>query len=787
MRPGTLFEATLASAPQVTQRRRENAALQTKWDGENLMGIALRASMRASCAFMALTFGSAACAQTAAAVDADAQAAPAGAAEAAPAAEPVQDGIADIVVTARRTSERVQTVPITVTALSGDDVQKQDARSLFDLDRKIPGLQIVGRQGSTGNNAFLRGIPGVIGYWGETPVTLASPALLFDMGSVQALKGPQGTLFGLSANAGAIIYEPKRPEDELGGYAQVTLGSYDRLTLEGAVNLPIGDRVRLRASGIRQKIGGYTFDVAQNRHVNDENYWIGRFAADVDVTDNLTQRFTVNVLNSNNRGDTLFVLYAVNPNGAARAVFGPQLDEMLATQKEYGFYKVLGSNKRTFSKNRQTNFSSITEWNISNGFNLKNIFGYQSIRSYGYNNIDGVPLPIVDTFDGPSRASGPTRQYSEEVQAQGKLFGDQLSYTAGAFFLWSRDVDPQPAFTNVFGGLNGDISKEESRTKAVYAQINYDLSSLLPGLEVTGGYRHTWDYRKSSQTYVNEQYTPLATVAADAHFEADSYTIQARYRPTERLMFYFNNAKGYNSGGFNLNAPPQFKVYQPESLTNYEAGFKSDWRIGDASLRVNAAYFYGKYNDIQVQVTQPVQTPTGTVLAVVRQNAAKGKIEGQEVEIEFLPTSNLQFSFNGTHLSGKYTRFISNGEDLSGTPFLFMPKYKYSIGATYTLPLDASVGTIALATDYTRQTSIKTNIGAELLHPFSTTPPIETMNARLDWNEVLGSSVDLSFFVTNITKNKWAQGQLGAYNSLGIWGYAAAIPRMFGVRGRYSF
>jgi iron complex outermembrane receptor protein len=94
---------------------------------------------------------------------------------------------------------------------------------------------------------------------------------------------------------------------------------------------------------------------------------------------------------------------------------------------------------------------------------------------------------------------------------------------------------------------------------------------------------------------------------------------------------------------------------------------------------------------------------------------------------------------------------------------------------------------MAFATDYTRQTSIKTNIGAELLHPFSTTPPIETMNARLDWNEVLGSSFDLSVFVTNITKNKWAQGQLGAYNSLGIWGYAAAIPRMFGVRGRYSF
>lgn len=748
------------------------------------MGIALRASMRTGCAFMALTIGTSAWAQAAIV---DVQAASAEAAAPAADAEPAQDGITDIIVTARRTSERVQTVPITVTALSGEQIEKQDARSLFDLDRKIPGLQVVGRQGPVSNNVFLRGIPGVLGYWAETPVSLATPGLIFDIGNVQALKGPQGTLFGLSANAGAIIYEPQRPKDEFGGYAQVTLGSYDRLSLEGAVNLPIGDRVRLRISGLRQKIGGYTYDVAQDRHVNDEDYWVGRFAADVDVTDNLTQRFVVNVFRSNNSGNSLFVLAAVNPNGAARAVFGPQLDQMLATQQQYGFYKVLGSNTRTVSKDRQTNLSSITEWNISPAFNLKNIFGYQSSNSYGFNNLDATPLPIVDTFDGPSQPSGPARQYSDEVQIQGKLLSDRLSYTLGAFFLWANRDNPQPSYTNVFGGLNGTISDEGSRTKALYAQVNYDLSSLLSGLEVTGGFRHTWDYRESSQTFVNAAGTPLSTVSASANFEANSYTIQARYRPTERLMFYFNNSKGYSAGGFNLTAPPQFKVYQPESLNNFEAGFKSDWRIGDASLRVNAAYFYGKYDDIQVQVTQPVQTPTGTVLAVVRQNAAKGKIEGQEVEIEFLPTPNLQLSFNGTHLSGKYNRFISNGVDLSGTPFLYMPKYKYSIGATYTLPIDDSAGTISLSTDYTRQTSIKTNIGAELLHPFSTTPPIETMNARIDWSEVLGSSFDLSFFVTNITKNKWAQGQLGAYNSLGVWGYAAAVPRMFGVRGRYSF
>lgn len=745
------------------------------------MGIALRASMRAGCAFMALTIGASAWAQ------ASADAAQASSADTAALQETSNTGIDDIIVTARRTSERVQTVPITVTALSGEQIEKQDARSLFDLDRKIPGLQVVGRQGPVGNNIFLRGIPGVIGYWAETPVTLANPALIFDVGNVQALKGPQGTLFGLSANAGAIIYEPQRPQAEFGGYAQVTLGSYNRVSLEGAVNIPINDRIRLRVSGLRQKIGGYTYDVAQDRHVNDENYWVGRIAADIDVTDNLTQRFVANIFRSSNRGNTLFVLYAVNPNGAARAVFGPELDQMLATQQQYGFYKVIGSNKRTYSRDRQTNLSSITEWNISPAFNLKNIFGYQSTNSYGFNNIDGIPLPIIDTFDGPSQPSGPTRQYSEEVQAQGQLLNDRLSYTVGAFFLWSNRINPRPSYSNVFGALNGTISDEGSRTKALYAQVNYDLSALLPGLEVTGGYRYTWDYRESSQTFVNASGTALSTAAASANFKAGSYTLQARYRPTERLMFYFNNSKGYSAGGFNLTAPPQFKIYQPESLNNFEAGFKSDWRIGGTSLRLNAAYFYGKYNDIQVQVTQPVQTPTGTVLAVVRQNAAKGKIEGQEVEIEFLPTPNLQFSFNGTHLSGSYSRFISNGEDLSGTPFLYMPKYKYSIGATYTLPIDDSAGTISLSTDYTRQTSIKTNIGAELLHPFSTTPPIETMNARIDWNDVLGSSFDLSVFVTNITKNKWAQGQLGAYNSLGVWGYAAAIPRMFGVRGRYSF
>lgn len=711
-------------------------------------------------------------------------ASPAMAQDAAPAA--AEDGTAldEVVVTARRTEERLQEVPVTVTAISGAEVAKQDVRTIFELDRKIPGLQIVGR-GTGLNNAFLRGIPGVVAYWAETPVQLSGSALFFDLGSVQALKGPQGTLFGLSANAGALVYGPVNPGSG-GSYLQATIGSYSRRTIEGAVNIPIGDRVDLRLGVQSNTREGITYDLSQGKDVNDEDWLTVRVGADVRLTDALENRFVFNTWENKTNGNEEYVLHAVNPTGLARSIFGPALDAYLAQQQQLGRYTIVGSGQKTWSKQFQTNISNVTEWQVAENLTLKNIFGYQSFMSYGTGDLDATPLPILDQFVRGEH-SGPVKQRSEEIQAQGSALDDKLDYTAGVFFMETDTSNPRAGYGITLGGQSATISDSVGKTKAVYGQVNYDASEWLAGLELTGGYRYTWDSRKSAQLRLNAQGVVVQTTEVEADFKAPSYTIQARWTVNDNFNVYFNNSKGYSSGGFNLTAPPQFRTYEPESLTNYEIGFKSEWDFGEAALRVNAAAYYGKYNDIQVQVTQPVQTPTGTVLSVVTQNAAKGTIKGLEAEVDFLPIRDLRFSFAGTLMRGKYNEWMSNGQDLSDTPFLYMPKKKFTTSVVYTLPLSGDLGSVDFGADYSWQSSIKTNIGAELLHPYSTTPSFGTLNARIEWNAIAGRPVDLSFFVNNINKNEWSQGQLGAYNSLGLWSYAAAMPRMWGLRLRYTF
>ena len=172
-------------------------------------------------------------------------------------------GIEEVIVNARRTEENLQRVPITVTAMTAAEVQRNSINSITDFETHVPALSFCcGRGGTT--NAKLRGVPGVLAYWAEAPAPLGGGgALYFDLENLQVLKGPQGTLFGLSTNGGAVLFQPAKPKDEFSGYVQGTAGTYDRVGLEGVLNVPIvDDKVLFRAGFQRNYRKGYIYDTA---------------------------------------------------------------------------------------------------------------------------------------------------------------------------------------------------------------------------------------------------------------------------------------------------------------------------------------------------------------------------------------------------------------------------------------------------------------------------------------------------------------------------------------------
>lgn len=488
------------------------------------------------------------------------------------------------------------------------------------------------------------------------------------------------------------------------------------------------------------------------------------------------------------------MLYAVNPTGPATGVFGlATLNAALAAQQALGRYRVSSLNVDTLTWTRQLNLVDIFTWDISDTVTVKNIAGYVWLRNFTRSDGEGSPLPLSSSGVSPSVPNGGSPAWSEELQIQGRLFDDTLSYTVGTFHTGTT-TNPNPQFSNTFGGVSGSISKSSGITRAVYGQANYDLSALLDGLTITGGYRYTWDLRRAFQVRLTAAGVPTTQFAASGRFSAPSYTVSAAWQATPDTMLYINNSKGYSAGGFNLTAPPQIRAFQPESLNNIEGGIKSQWQLGSLRGRTNLSAYYGFYDDIQVAATVLVPTATGTVLSAATTNAAKGHIQGVEAEATILPTDELEITGNLSYIKNRFDRYASINAatgapvDLSGSVFLYSPKWKYMLRGRYQLPLPASLGELSLSATYSHSSIVYGRVQLAPVNPADILGPAENLDLSVDWDDVLGTDgLDLSMFLTNVTGNVWTLGGFGAYAALGTNSRYGEQPRMFGARVRYSF
>ena len=195
-------------------------------------------------------------------------------------AQPSASGTAleEIIVTARRREEKLQTVPVAVTAFTPADIQNKAIESSSDLQHYVPSLmssqqsrdeQVFYLRGQ-GPNGGSGGSPGVIAYFSEVPFAGSGPGVYFDLGNLQVLRGPQGTLFGQNTTGGAVLFEPMHPTNNFEGYVQMTLGNYNREGVEAAVNIPIvDDKLLVRVAGSKETRDGFTNDIGTHQDLDN--------------------------------------------------------------------------------------------------------------------------------------------------------------------------------------------------------------------------------------------------------------------------------------------------------------------------------------------------------------------------------------------------------------------------------------------------------------------------------------------------------------------------------------
>jgi iron complex outermembrane recepter protein len=752
----------------------------------------------------------------------------AGAAQTPPqAASPATVG--DIIVTARRREERVQDVPVAVTALSPEQLTRANVANVDDLTEQVPGLISVPGTGG-GGRAFpsfaIRGqsqqestilVDGSVGvYFNEIPAARpqGSNQGLVDIQSVEVLKGPQGTLFGRNSTGGAIVIRPNQPQDVFEASLGATLGNHKTRNLEGMINLPLAEGVALRLAGGVFSDDGYLYDEILKRNINYTDYYTFRAGLAFQPTDALRSTFYYTVFSEDDGGTGGFV-NAVNPNGvfnsaAARAArnYGKSLEQMLAEQQARGIYRT-ASGVPMFTKVDTEDFSNITTWDVSDSLTVKNIIGYRTVDSHVLEDADGLEIPLlpIERIDG-------FHQVTNEFQLLGQT--GKLNWIGGLFYFREKGenqgvsvsgaVDPGPLEPDTVFGYNGWVNNNQlgvNTSYAVFAQGTYDLGNWIDGVSLTLGLRQTWDEKEATirnRTATTCRFTVDAdnnpatpevnpglagcSLTSSAEFDALTYNASLDWKVDADTLLYVAARRGYRSGGFSARATTQEglrRPYQPEFVNDFELGAKKDWNFANgAFLRTNLALFNSDYTDIQRYVTDLTVVPTVSFIV----NAAEATVRGAEFEWLFRPTAGFELSGFYSHLDAKFDEFIYQGRDNSGFPLARAPRNTFSVTGKVDLPIDPSWGAADLALTYFKTDEYSS---ADDFTPLQVIPGHELWSLNSQWSNVMGSDVDAVFFVNNLFDEEYVRHYTSVFPSLGYDSLSPGSPRTFGVKLKVSF
>ena len=393
----------------------------------------------------------------------------------------------DIIVTARRTEERLQDVPISMSVFSEENLSELNINTAVDLATFTPSLQSESRYGASNSTFSIRGFrqdlrtSSAVGvYFAEVVAPRggngavaagdgAGPGSFFDLENVQVLKGPQGTLFGRNTTGGAVLLVPRKPEDTLGGYVEGTLGNYDLRRLQGVINLPISDTVRVRLGGDWQERDGYVENISGigPDRFGDIGYYSLRGSLVIDLTPDIENYTIASYSHSEDNGLSAKVTQATGNSDCSDVAFLSLFAcQQFQRLQDHGddFYRAQNSLENPFNRSTQWQVINTTTFKASDSLTIKNIASYSHFKSavrfelFGADWILPESFPIsaaavgnplfqsgsagqyagrhfgfVSAIAPRGRHSSDQKNFTEELQLQGVAAGGRLNWQAGAY------------------------------------------------------------------------------------------------------------------------------------------------------------------------------------------------------------------------------------------------------------------------------------------------------------------------------------------------------------------
>ncbi|MEM7727991.1 MAG: TonB-dependent receptor [Pseudomonadota bacterium] len=666
----------------------------------------------------------------------------------------------EIIVTATRRAQSVQDVPISITAITGEDLFDQGITDFAQLSGSTPSVAL--QEGGPGfRTVYIRGVStGVIGtssttgfYYDESYVEpgglvlgIVEP-LFFDVDRVEILRGPQGTLFGGSSMGGTIRFISKTPnlsefEGAVGGQVSSTKGGGINYETSGVLNVPIvEDMLGLRVTANLREDSGFidrlvgnfpvaggaaTGPVQVEEDIDDSQFFGGRAILEAQPSQDVMLRLTG--VYQSIESDALPVIDQL-PGNRAQQQRSFSFDDFLEDE----FYLV--------------NF--LATYNFGN-------FEILSSTSYNERTVDYLEDSDGDSFFGLNSifvaADREEDTFSQEVRLTSDLPGRFNFVVGGLYEEYNRDRN-----TNFFNG-NGDVDQsllffpiaaEQSREQvALFGEATYELTDQLT---LTAGARY--------YDYTNELFNPNINQTATSEEDGINPRFQIAYEPSDATLLYASAAKGFRPGGarlplildadttqagcestlgVNVNADGSLDGFESDSLWTYEAGVKT--QFADGRVTANASGYYTDWSDIQLFAAFPDPCQVSFFTA----NVAGARIYGAELEFDAQLSESFALFGGISYTDAETTEDVPGSFLTSGSPLQNVPDWTVNLNAQYSIPVGKWDASLLATLRHTGESS-------SVIIP-SPTPPVQesfsivNLRANFDLDDL-----QLSFFINNVS------------------------------------
>lgn len=615
-----------------------------------------------------------------------------------------------VLVTATRRAENLQDVPISISVVSGDDLEERGISDFSDVNQLTAGLYLEQDQGSSSSSIRIRGV-GSSGFSSVDPSVgvivdgVFQPRIgsvftdLMDIERIEVLRGPQGTLFGKNTTAGVVRIITKEPDTEIyEGNAQLVAGNLGALEARGSVNIPLVEgKLAARISGFSAERDGYIDNRLTGEDLRNQDRQGARLKLRWLPVEALDLIYSGEFTETNYRADQALVRYGTLDSSRAGANSGAALEDVATSLGQT--LPVIGPFNGEVFQDEQFAEDTVERHILTAKLSLPNhtltsITAQETVEAFLPADNDGTQLTLAALTSAPE-----TETFTQEIQLASEFEGP-LSYIVG---VWYQDLETFSPTTSFDGAdaaaLEGRpqrpateiVSDIKGETIAGFANISYDVTDALT---LTGGLRYTEDEKFQNQTI---SVFPVIDDRTET-FDEWTYSLKAAYTLENGNLIYGSYDRGFKSGGFNRQEtlcfifgasfclPDERLTFDPETTDSFEVGYKGN--AFDNRLNFNAALFYQTYDDFQVTSRFPPSS-------IIVQNAAS--VETIGLEADFNAYLSDEFTLNGSiaYIDASYDAFtnapcdrtVSKSptceQDLSGETLDNSPEWTINFGGEY--------------------------------------------------------------------------------------------------------